>query len=278
MTLRYITNPDGSIETVDDSQIEVVGVAQNKPKTTGSFNISNFIADIRTRGVVRSHSFMVNIVPPKILQDKWSDTRNILIRCDSATLPAANFQMGELYRHGYGPQESSPHNVQFEPVNLTYILDAQAEIYTFWYTWMNGIMNFNRSKNFNTADAKGKLPYEMAYKDDYATEIKILVYNESADAIIQTSLLEAFPMGLPEINLNWSSTDEIIRQNIPISYRDYYSQTVTPSVSDVGDLLSSAYPNVLPSKLKDSYRLLGMNLQQAATNKLDKLISDIFMK
>lgn len=244
----------------------------------GSFNIGSFMADIRTRGIVRSHSFMVNIVPPAVLRDRWPNTRNILIRCDSAALPAANFQMAELYRHGYGPQEASPHNVQFEPVNLTFIMDSQAEIYTFWYTWLNKIFNFNRSKGLDAPDGN-QLPYEMNYKDDYSTEIKVLIYNEAAENIIQATLMAAYPMGMSETSFNWATTDDFVRLNIPITYRDFYSQTTNASVEEVYSFLDPTldFRNTNRGSILDNFNLFGFDLPGKLSSRLDNIISDIFL-
>lgn len=250
---------------------------KSKPKTPGSFSINTFISDIRSRGVVKTNSFMVNIVPPKILRDRWSDTRNILIRCDSASLPAVNFQMAELYRYGFGPQESNPHNIQFEPVNLTFLMDAKAEIYSFWYSWVNGIMNFNRQNGLNSKDKAGKNVYELAYKRDFSTEIKVLVYNEVADNIIQASMLEAYPMGIQDIGFNWMNTDDVVRMNVPITYRDFYSQMASPTQQEVFTFLSDTVPteNYNKSYLKDTFKTIGFDLLDRASSKLDRLISDI---
>lgn len=258
---------------------DIVVVGNKKSSTPGSFTLNSFISDIRHRGVVRSHSFMVNIVPPKILRGMWTDMRPVILRCDSAALPAANFQTFELFRHGYGPQESSPHNVQFEPVNLTFILDASAELYTFWYTWLNAIMNFNRSRGLNTSDGFNKAPYELAYKDDYSTEIKILVYNEATDNIIQASLLAAFPLGMNEVSLNWADQSGVVRLNIPISYRDYYSQTAKASGVSIFDFLSGTVEpkNLVKNLVKDQFNFLSTNIIDKGMSKLDRLISDIIL-
>lgn len=285
-------SPENGIEVTvtDDSPpskpVESVQQTINRPANTatsnspGSFNINTFISDIRNRGVVKSHSFMVNIIPPKVIRNQWSDSRNILIRCEGASLPAVNFQMGELFRHGYGGVESMPHNVQFEPINLMFLLDGNAEIYTFWYKWMNGILNFNRSSGLNTPDENNKRPYEMAYKDDYATEIKILIYNEAADAIIQATLNDAFPIGIPDIPLNWSSTNELIKINIPISYRDFYAQTTfADSARNVSTFLSSTLPNNQLNKnsIRDNFSTLGFGAPGKLTSKLDRLVADILL-
>lgn len=249
--------------------------------SSGAFNVNSFMTDIRSRGIVRSHSFMINIIPPKIMRDLWPDTRSIIIRCDSASLPTVNFQMNEIFRHGYGPQETSPHNVQFEPINLTFIVDGWGEVYKFWYTWMNRIMNFNRSRGLNIGDELGRMPYEMSYKDDYSTEMRVLVYNEYTDNIIQATMLRAFPMGISDVTLNWSSTDDIVRLNVPISYKDFYAEVEGGHSSQgVFDFLSNTINgNSLNIRsVLDQLNIFGFKNNYGPTTKLDRIISDILLK
>lgn len=253
----------------DGADIEV------RRSPASGFNLNSFMSDIRTRGIIKSNSFMVSITPPKLLKAQWSDARRIIIRCDSASLPSVNWQMNEHHRHGYGPQESSPHNVQFEPTNLTFILDAQGEIYNFWQSWMNAIMNFDRSQGLNGKDTWGKQPYEHAYKDDYSADLKVLVYDEAANAAVQVTMLKAFPMGISEVNFNWSGGDDVTHLNIPISYRDYFTQTA--KVTDLSSTLRtffdfSSNANLSPS-IQASYPILGT--PTARSSILDSILADI---
>lgn len=187
------------------------------------------MADIQTRGIVRSNSFLAYIVPPRKLQSIYRDTKNFVIRCDSASIPSASFLNYELYRYGYGVQESAPYSVQFEPINLSFIMDSQAEIYTFFYQWMNIIVNYNTKEGLNRGvQSASHKPYEVGYKMDYATTVRVAVYNEKTERIISITLNDAFPMSISEISLNWAADNEIVKINVPIYYKDFTIETITP--------------------------------------------------
>lgn len=192
---------------------------------TAGFNISNFTSDINTRGIVRSNSFLAYIVPPEGLKKEYKDTKNFIIRCDSASIPSASFLNHELYRYGYGVQESAPYSVQFEPINLSFIMDSQAEIYAFFYKWMNTIINYNTSEKSINSVSNGHRAYEVGYKTNYATLVKVAVYNEKAQDIINIELNDAFPTSISEIPLNWSDDNQIVRINVPMYYRDFTIKT-----------------------------------------------------
>jgi hypothetical protein len=105
------------------------------------------------------------------------------------------------------------------------------------------------------------------------------MYNESADAILQTTLMNAYPMGIPESALNWASTNELVRLNIPISYLDFHTQT---SFSDLSRNVNSFLLDTLPinqinkNSVKDSFRLIGQSILK--NSKLDRLVADILLK
>lgn len=205
------------------------------------FNIKDFTSDIRTRGVVRTNSFLAYILPPKGLRSVYKDTKDFIIRCDSASIPSASFLNYELYRYGFGIQESAPYSVQFEPINLSFIMDSQAEIYTFFYRWMNTIVNYNTKKGINVPiQSPNHKPYEVGYKDDYATTVRVAVFNEKDKNIIEITLTDAFPMSISEIQMNWAAENEIVRINVPMYYRDFTIKTPAPEqLSEINNVLPS---------------------------------------
>jgi hypothetical protein len=164
-----------------------------------------------------------------------SAMKRVVIRCESASLPSMSLTTQEFMRYGYGSLETIPYNVSFEPVNLSFILDSQAEIYSFFYRWLNLIVNFNISGGIGGAieygrgDEKIRMnPYEVGYKQNYASKVYVLLYNEESKNIIEVTLHQAFPTSLSEVSLNWESQNEIVKLNVPINYRDFSVQTVDP--------------------------------------------------
>lgn len=235
------------------------------------FNISDFTSDIRTRGVVRTNSFLAYIVPPRGLRNKYGDTKKFIIRCDSASIPSASLINHELYRYGYGVQESAPYSLQFEPINLSFIMDSQAEIYTFFYRWMNTIINYNTgSRGINSVNAPGHYAYEVGYKSDYATQVRVAVYNEKAQNIIQITLNDAFPTSISEIQMNWADDNQIVKINVPMYYRDFSIETINPMQLEETfntPLSTLAGSNVLRPGVVDTLNSQGISPDLAAAVK-----------
>lgn len=206
-----------------------------------SFSIKDFTSDIRTRGVIRSHSFMVWITPPLSLRKEFGDGSKIIIRCDGANLPSSSLLKSELFRYGFGLQESAPYGVQFEPINLSFIMDSQGQIYDFFYKWMNSVVNYRvDSRAGINGRTNGMLPFEVGYKSSYQTIMRLFVFNENADTAIEVTLLDAYPTSLSDIPFNWSQTDEIVRLNVPIYYRDFFVNVMkAEQLREVNNILSA---------------------------------------
>lgn len=241
------------------------------PPTAG-FDIDSFMADIRTRGVVRTHSFLAIVYPPRILQGLYTDPalRRMIIRCEAASLPSMSFMTRDFYRAGYGSSEAIAYNTNFEPVNFSFLVDSQAEVYTFFYNWMNSIVNFNISKGYGTVNTIGGKPlkgYEVGYKDDYVTKMIILMYNEARDQIIEVTLHDAFPMSISEVGLSWGQTDELMKINVPVKYRDFSIETVDPVALDKSDVLE-ADPTVGTDR--QFKPIIADDLRNQGRNKIDR--------
>ena len=188
-------------------------------------NFDQFSADIRNRGVLKSHSFAVEMVLPSELKGS-TDITKIIIRCDAANIPSVSFGTIDFQRYGYGPQESIPFVPIYENVNLSFIMDSKAEVYQFFRAWMNQIISFDSSNGVNNVTSDGFNSYEIGYKNDYSTTIRIIQFDETGTDVIETTLYNAHPLAIQEIALNWNNTDQFIRMNILFTYKDITTKNI----------------------------------------------------
>jgi len=196
------------------------------------FNISNFVSEIQTRGVLRTNRFEVNFGrPPLFVPD---NTKQNTLRCESVQLPGVSFtSIDGPPRIGYGPIESMPFGVAFEDITLTFIVDARGDIHKFLYQWFNTIVNFNAEgqKKLKFGDSNSVVPgmntYEVGYKDEYSTDIEITMFDTkntedgSGIKVMTAKAYRAFPKLLPNLDLAWGTTDEVVRLSIPFGYTDF---------------------------------------------------------
>lgn len=193
------------------------------------FDITDFRRSMNRNGVVRNHSYMVSIVPPSVLSDY--DTSQLTLRCDSLNVPGVSLMTQDaIYRYGYGPAEVMPYNAQFGPVTMSFIVDRVASQYTFFNIWMHRIFDMNMSGGILPRDTFGSpstsAPYEVSYKDDYATGMHIFVYNEVADKVIELNFLEAYPILVQDTAMSWGLQQDVVRLQVSMAYKVFYMKTL----------------------------------------------------
>ena len=192
------------------------------------FKLNDFMASISTKGVMKSTRYHVTFTPPAYLRGiaglPGSDM--ISIRCDSAQFPGMSLAtMDGPPRYGYGPNESIPHNAVMDDITLSLLVDAGSEIHKFFYTWMNSIVNFHGQGGYGLKDARGPVKtlsaYEVGYKDNYAVDLTISVYDSTDKKVMEAKAYRAYPKLLPSIDFSWGATDEVVKLVIPFTYVDF---------------------------------------------------------
>lgn len=167
--------------------------------------IGNFMAEIRSAGVARTNLFDVEITAPIILNGNKTASK-ISLYAEGAALPGRTISTTDVVRYGYGPHEKVPYSMQFNDVTLQMIGDGQGEVYKFFYNWMQGIVRGDKDVVAGKSDSNGKQPYEVEFKDQYASTITIRQYNEQGDTVFASKLIDAFPISVPDVSLSWSDS------------------------------------------------------------------------
>ena len=109
------------------------------------FNIGNFKASLINDGVIRSNRYELIFNPPVGMPTNF-DLRDILIRCETASIPPVWFATDDnLRRYGYGPLDKAPTSPQFDPFNCQFLADKNGLIHGYFTDWMNLIANFDSS-------------------------------------------------------------------------------------------------------------------------------------
>lgn len=183
---------------------------------TGKY--SNFLAEVRKTSIARTTYFEVNITPPQILAGNGT-ARKISLFAQGSALPGYFIGGYEnIKRYGYGPNHFIPRDSQNNAATITFIGDGQAEIYKFFYKWMQGIVNSDTHISSTSPNYNGLMPGQVAFKDEYASTINITVFNENHQPIIEYEMIEAFPRNLPDLQLSWSDENGIMTFPVNFEY------------------------------------------------------------
>lgn len=196
------------------------------------FKIDNFRQEIANNGVMRNNRYVITFTPPKVLSS--TRTEDLSLRCTNVQIPGVTFAtIDGPPRIGYGPIESNPYGVIFDDITLTFLLDANAKLHRFFYDWSNYIVNYQSKGQTALKDrgAGGMRPFEVGYKDDYAVDMVITMYNGHTGSIVsdQQPIVDyiayrAFPKTLPQYEMGWDNTNDVIKLPISFAYTDFSVQ------------------------------------------------------
>lgn len=144
--------------------------------------LSSFTTDL-----ARPNRFEVLITPPLVFDG--ADINLLAYRCEVAQLPGRH--LSTIEQKSYGPFEKFPFHTSYGDIDLTFILDGDMGIKNFFDAWVDYI---NPVDNNN-----------VSYKDSYTTDIVINQYDVSNEKTYSVTLVNAFPMNVNQLDLDWSS-------------------------------------------------------------------------
>lgn len=189
-----------------------------------AFNINTFRSSIAANGgVMRNNKFRVVFQPPTgIISTAGivNTAGSLQYWADAANLPGVSMNVTENYRFGYGHREKKPMNGVFNDMQISFISDANGSVWKFFHEWTKLIYNYDLKDPLGqNSNSTGAL---VAYKDDYATDVAVTVYDEGNNETMTVYLRDAFPTVLGEVQLNWRDRNNYARFSVTFSYTDWY--------------------------------------------------------
>ncbi len=197
-----------------------------------SFNIKNFKSNIVADGYLKNNYFEVWVQPPSFMQNSTisnvsgergvntSFSDMLRYRIEQVRVPGISLTSNDMRVYGIGPTQKMPYAAQIMDTTFSVLVDRRTDIWDFWYNWVNRIFNVNG------ADASGNRQptYTTSYKEDYATTMVIVIYDNTGKVVRKINLLEAFPSALDDIPLAWNDTQGLIRLGVAITFTSYTTE------------------------------------------------------
>lgn len=193
-----------------------------------TFNINRIKENIAGYGYLKQNKFEVFVQVPPFLQNSRLNVNgnetnvNTLndihrFRIEQVRAPGVSLLSSDVRRYGIGPTQKFPYNAQYFDTTFSILVDKNTTIWDFWYNWVNGIFNFNGT------EANGsRIPtYSTRYKDDYATIMMIVLYDDFGNTVKTINLYDAFPSSIKEIPLAWNDSQSLLRLSVSITYSSY---------------------------------------------------------
>lgn len=198
------------------------------------FNIENFKSNLDEYGYLQNNKYELWVNPPRMFEGASLTTestqsspndimRNLKFRIDSVKAPGIQLLSADNNRYGVGPTQKQPFNAQFNELGFSFVSDVFGELWQYWYNWIREIYQFN-GRDGNSDTLAG---YTSRYKEEYATFIQLIIYNNEGDIVQSFNFYDAFPTSINEVPLSWNDTNQLVRVGVTLSYKEFTIQSST---------------------------------------------------
>jgi len=240
-----------------------------------AFNISEFSSVISDKGLSKGNKFKVRIFPPKevlrniqrqkIIRPKMLQYLEFYAK--SVTLPELDVQTTEVQPQGFGPIVRRPQNINFPVLPVVFNVDQQLDLVQFFHQWTKGIINYDSQEVFESYN--GALPFELGYKQDYASHIQVMVYDDKGEPQYKYQFSNAYPVNVGNIEASWENNDE----TLTISVGFTYDRLRMEGSADPEPLTERERQN-LDNKYKEYVRQRQDDIDTRVAGELDRIESD----
>ena len=173
--------------------------------------------------------FDVTIPIPLSLGFLISSARSLSFRCESAQLPGRTFETATK-KMGSAPVEYFPYHTNYQMSTMTFIVTSDMNEKVFFDSWME-LINPTTDYNFQ-------------YKNNYAVDISVNQYNGQNKLTYSCNLVEAFPIDVNQLDLDWSNQDRH-KLTIVFAYTRWQNNKVSAVLQNLGTSLITGVVNSL---------------------------------
>jgi hypothetical protein len=173
--------------------------------------INDFIGSFST-DLARPARFDVTIPIPLSLSFYITTGRSLAFRCEGAQLPGRTIET-TTKKMGSAPVEKFPYQSNYNEVTLDFIVSDDMNERIFFDAWMELI---NPTTDFN-----------FQYKNNYAVDLSINQYDLANQLTYSSVLVEAFPIDVSGMDVNWSSVDQQHKLSVVFAYKQWQNNKVS---------------------------------------------------
>ena len=209
-------------------------------------SLNDFIANVKSEGLMRNNRYIVNFsLPPSLTGSVTNlDLQNILLFCDSATIPGVTISTTPALT--FGEVREMPYEKLFSPANFTFYVDNKMFVKKMFDAWQAAIINPQTR--------------HTGYYVDYTTTFEITIFDINQNARYGIKLHEAYLKDISPIQLDYANRD-IMKVTATIQYKYWTSSTLNNGLNEYYDMFQdvfkvpesyfsdfNAYQNNLPGK------------------------------
>lgn len=190
-----------------------------------SFNISNFSTKIQQYGLAKSNLFIVQIAVPPTIRNELRDIKvinDLQFYCRSVTLPEMDLITTDIQTQGFGSPQRRPQGMNFPIMPTVFMVDSEFGVMKFFHRWTQAIINYDRSEGVRGV-VNNQLPFEMGYKKEYETTMKVTVYsfgdpNGKKDSVYEYVFSGVYPVNVGNVAEDWESHSDVMVLPVGFTY------------------------------------------------------------
>jgi len=240
-----------------------------------AFNIQEFQAQIGRNGYGVTNLFTVEITAAPAT---GFSQRDLVFYARAATLPEFDITTEDIAHTGFGSATRVPTGMQFPVLPITFMVDKDHRIMSFFHDWTRKIVNYDRTGGPSGA-ANGLRPFEINYKSDYQGALRVTLFsrfNGSDSYIYEFS--GAYPISVGNITTAWDS-EELLLLPVGFSYDVVKLSSLSrPTVTGIGGGANSllTYFSQLNTSIQALRDLDATREIQGLVNQSASLLDQIF--
>ena len=174
--------------------------------------LSEFITQIKSKGLARSNRFSVMMALPPVLNGGANpayDLRNILLLAENVQLPGVN--LNTIQNRTFGEYRETPYELVYDNINLNFYVDREMQVKKLFDKWILGINGYG-----GVMSGTGTRLFK--YYNDYITNLQIYVYDTQEKSYYGVNLYEAYPKTVGAVTLD-NNSKEVMKLAVTMQYK-----------------------------------------------------------
>lgn len=168
----------------------------------------------------KSHNFEVLITSPIYSIYEDSEMR---FKCESIEFPGRSAQTTD-YRQ-YGTLQKIAYNTIYQDLTMSVLVSSGYKEVEYFNGWFDAVVGKHRTNRFEAPGPTSSIGFDVNYFDEYRSSLNIIAYDQTGNVTRNVKLIDAYPIIINPIALNWNSND-IVRLNVTMTYRYWKDEEV----------------------------------------------------
>lgn len=219
-------------------------------KSSGSRKpIQEFVSNVKQGSLARTNRFAVLFTPPAGVSSA-APLNKVMLFCDSAQLPGANFSTTQ--NRAFGEFREVPYEKLYDQINLSFYVDTDMQVKYLFDEWQNAIYN--------------PITRTFGYYKNYTTNMVIEVQDINDNSRYEVALYECYPKTISNIQLDAGSKD-VMKVTVGFQYK-YWESTTKTNIANgqkIGNGLIDKFTNNFSKFQGELNSILGDRLGNAIT-------------